>query len=671
MFYKTNKHIGIIGSKDIAYDLAHKYASYGYNVTLYNNKHIIFDKIKERIKLYSNENKITQEKINIIIKKIKITTNLNELINCDIIIESLDENLDENKDIFLNLDKICIPQTIFITTTSILNIDDILISQERKKKIIGVHYFINPLTNNLVEIIKSKETSSQTYFYIKTIQESLNKIIITSNNLPGFIINKFCMSFLNKSIKILEEKIANIATIEFIIKKYLNIAKGPFELMNIFGIKNVYKYNLFLFNELGSFYNPTYLLKKQDNLNKDWILNGIIDKSLENKVIQKLDSIILSILTNIVFIEKSCTVEECDISVCAGLLWSKGPVELLKSKPSDYIYLLMKKNNPCFNDNISLKKINYNLLNLNFIQSSILNNVGYITFCNPNKLNKIDENLIDSFYDVYSKFTENKNIDSIVLEGNNKSFMSGININFFIQCIENNNINTIYNFIKKCHNIFNYIENSSKLVICNMHGITLGGGVELALACKYLIGSPKTLIGFPETGMGIYPHLGGTQRVPHRIGIHAAKWMIFSGELLNAQSAYDINLIDEIVPQHLLKYRIFNIASTSLIPNKINDISLLRKSINQVFLKNKLKNLMKLNISSDNKYIINSLKKMRRKSPIALAFANNLIELSSKVSIRSGLYSELNNIKSIFSTDDAIEGLQSILESRKAIFKGH
>ena len=78
--------------------------------------------------------------------------------------------------------------------------------------------------------------------------------------------------------------------------------------------------------------------------------------------------------------------------------------------------------------------------------------------------------------------------------------------------------------------------------------MALGGGVELALACHAIVATPKASLAFPETGIGIYPGLGGTQRTPRRIGTGLAKWLVLSGQTLGAEEARAIGLIDKVVP---------------------------------------------------------------------------------------------------------------------------
>ena len=92
------------------------------------------------------------------------------------------------------------------------------------------------------------------------------------------------------------------------------------------------------------------------------------------------------------------------------------------------------------------------------------------------------------------------------------------------------------------------IETCAKPVVARVHGMALGGGVELALACHAIVATPKATFAFPETGIGIYPGLGGTQRTTSRIGKGLAKWLVLTGETIGAEEAAAIGLIDKVVP---------------------------------------------------------------------------------------------------------------------------
>ena len=102
------------------------------------------------------------------------------------------------------------------------------------------------------------------------------------------------------------------------------------------------------------------------------------------------------------------------------------------------------------------------------------------------------------------------------------------------------------------HEVLSKLENSSRVTIALTTGLTLGGGLELALACDYRIGTNKTQMRFPETNIGIYPGLGGTQRTVKICGVRVARYAVLAGNFLNAETANAFGLITHLVDQNYI-----------------------------------------------------------------------------------------------------------------------
>ena len=155
----------------------------------------------------------------------------------------------------------------------------------------------------------------------------------------------------------------------------------------------------------------------------------------------------------------------------------------------------------------------------------------------------------------------------------------------------------IYDFTAYGHEILSKLENSSKITIALTTGLTLGGGLELALACDYRIGTNKTQMRFPETNIGIYPGLGGTQRTVKICGVEAARYAVLAGNFLNAETANAFGLITHLVDQNYL---------TKTINEIVKVVNLIINSdINQQILKIKMLFLLKnsILIITLNKYL--------------------------------------------------------------------
>jgi len=171
--------------------------------------------------------------------------------------------------------------------------------------------------------------------------------------------------------------------------------------------------------------------------------------------------------------------------------------------------------------------------------------------------------------------------------------------------------------------LFTAIDNFPKPVIAMINGYCLGGGCELALACDLRIASERASFGQPEINLGIIPGGGGTQRLTHLVGEGKAMELILTGELINAQAAHAIGLVNTVVPHEELE------AKTMEIANRIAE-----------------------------------------KSPIALRLAKEAVKTAARSSLDEGLRREIDLFALCFSSEDKDEGVKAFLEKRKPEFKG-
>ncbi|SFR04651.1 enoyl-CoA hydratase-related protein [Desulfoscipio geothermicus] len=170
----------------------------------------------------------------------------------------------------------------------------------------------------------------------------------------------------------------------------------------------------------------------------------------------------------------------------------------------------------------------------------------------------------------------------------------------------------------------NDVENLDKPVIAAIDGFALGGGCELAMACDIRIATSRSKLGQPEVNLGIIPGAGGTQRLQRIVGIGKAKELIFTGDILTAQEAVEIGLVNKVVDQP-------------------EDLLPAAKEMAQ---------------------------KIIAKGPVAVSLAKLSINVGANTDINSGLLFEKFAQVIAFSTDDRIEGTTAFLEKRKPDFKG-
>lgn len=178
-------------------------------------------------------------------------------------------------------------------------------------------------------------------------------------------------------------------------------------------------------------------------------------------------------------------------------------------------------------------------------------------------------------------------------------------------------------FAERGQKVFQQIERLSVPVLAAVNGFALGGGLELALSCDFIFASEKSKMGLPEVSLGLIPGFGGTHRLARVIGVNRAREIIFSGQMLTANEAMQIQLVNKVfAPENLLQE------------------------------------------SKD------FLKKVIQQAPIAIRNAKKTILRSGELDIDSALKLEAESFSELFNTQDMNEGTTAFSEKRKAQFLG-
>ncbi len=162
--------------------------------------------------------------------------------------------------------------------------------------------------------------------------------------------------------------------------------------------------------------------------------------------------------------------------------------------------------------------------------------------------NYLDWPTVTALAQSLATLTADPAVRAICLQGQAENFLLGVDLAVFVQCIASGEIERILNFTRAAHELLAEIERSPKPVAAWVRGGAIGGGLELALACQRIVAAPNAKFALPETGLGIYPGMGGTQRLPRRIGVGLAKWMIYTGAIVPSQHALEIGLVDAVHP---------------------------------------------------------------------------------------------------------------------------
>lgn len=657
---KKIQNVGVIGAGTMGAAIAQKLAQEGFSVYLNDREQQYIDKgisgIREILEQGVERRLFTHEKVEAIIKNINGTIDQEDLKECDLIIEAIFEDFSVKSELFKKLDTIVSKDTILATNTSSFSVTELAESVSHPERFIGLHYFYHAAKNRLVEIIPGAKTSKQTYESARVFSVQSGKDAITTKDSYGFAVNRFFVPWLNESCKLLEEGVASISEIDTVCMKTFSIGMGPFALMNATGVPIALHAQRTL-EHFGPSYKVSPRLEEQVKSGKDWDLSGMDSVSVSDDIEKRVNDRILGstfFVCSQILEENVCTAVDLNRGAKIGLRWRNGPVDLMKKAGQSEVQRLVGNYVDIYNESMPSGVYSSNW-NMEYVTLDYTKGSAVITMSRPENMNALNEDVMAQLDAKFTEADSRADIDTILITGSGKAFVAGADITFFVKNMKSNTLHKIVSFTEYGQSVFDKIDKSSKKVVVLLNGLTLGGGMELALCADILLAIPKTKIAFPETGIGIYPGLGGTQRTAKRIGKGLAKYLVLTGQMLNAYQAYEIGLVDQVISLSDA-FEILSGEKAVPGPSKI-ELSEKWKAIDTLFSNNSYNSIIKgcdSNTTIDPDSLAKLSKTLSFKAPIAMNIAEELIEKGQ------GQASELEKLTEIFSTKDALLGLTSI-----------
>jgi 3-hydroxybutyryl-CoA dehydrogenase len=234
------KKIGVVGCGLMGRGIAEVSAKSGYDVVVSEINKELLDKgmaaVNQSLSKAVEKGKMTEADKVKTLGKIKGTVDMKDFKDCDLVVEAAIENLELKKKIFVELDKICAPETLLSTNTSCLSVMDVAAVTKRTDKVLGCHFF-NPVpVMKLLELVKTITTSKTTLDAAVEWGKSLGKTIIVAPDRPGFIVNRSFMPYMIEAFEMYEQGVATREDIDTGVQLGLNHPMGPLTLADMVGL---------------------------------------------------------------------------------------------------------------------------------------------------------------------------------------------------------------------------------------------------------------------------------------------------------------------------------------------------------------------------------------------------------------------------------------------------
>ena len=260
--------VGVVGAGQMGNGIAHVSALAGYQVLLSDISQDALDRgvatIEKNMSRLVRKERITAEAAQEALSRVSTHTDTAALEPAQMIIEAATENVDLKFKIFENLSRVAAPGTLLCSNTSSISITAIAAHTDRPDRVMGMH-FMNPVPiMKLVELIRGLATSDETYRLVDEAAQRMGKTTVEGRDMPGFIMNRVLMPYINEAVYALYEGIGTVEDIDTAMKLGTNVPMGPLTLADFIGLDTCLAIMEVLHSGLGgdSKYRPCPLLRK-------------------------------------------------------------------------------------------------------------------------------------------------------------------------------------------------------------------------------------------------------------------------------------------------------------------------------------------------------------------------------------------------------------------------
>ncbi len=519
-----------------------------------------------------------------ILGRITGTTEYEGFGDVDFVIEAVPERMAIKQAVLAELDAVTPGHAILASNTSSLSISEMADATSRPDKVVGFHFFYPASMMRLVEIVEGADTSPDTMQTATNLAQTIRKLPIACGEEPGFVVNRILNSAISEIWRFQEDNGLSIKAIDDAVSAARVAPMGPFFLTDLLGLDTVLHVAEHLQESYGS--DSFYVHQGMKALVEAGELGAKTGKGFYDNGEPRSDGetefdhedltqrfVLKALVEACLLLEDGmATVRDIDLGMMAGAGLIPPPFARADQTGLDEVLASLERAAAEWGEQFAPPLILRRLVAQGRLGAK--SGQGFFAYKQPDggfeqgeavqletrdgyaiawldrpPANSLAPQVIAELGRIWEHVEADDSIRALILASANPMlFCAGADIKAFTQMDEQ----TGAALLQETHALLRRMESSSTVTIAAVNAVAFGGGCELAMACDVRIAAQSASFGQPEINLGIIPGFGGTQRLPRLVGTARALELNLTGDPISADEAFEIGLVNRVVPDHEL-----------------------------------------------------------------------------------------------------------------------
>ena len=544
--------VAIVGAGTIGPDIGYylKSAIPGLELVLVDVAQKPLDKAMARIEGYVEKGlakkKLTDEQAAAVRANLIPTLDYARIADCDWVIEAATENLELKRKIFSQIESIVRPDALITSNTSSLPASRLFGHLEHPGRTTVTHFFAPAFRNPAVEVIRWEKGDAETLEYLRSLFCVTGKVPFVTSDALCFMLDRVFDNWCNEAAYLLD--VATAEEVDSVSTELVHA--GPFFVLNLArGNPIIVETNTLQADEEGEHYRPAAIFRSVDTWRTLPPRRRIdVAPATAAAVRDRMHGVFFSQSVDIID-RGIATREDLDLGCKLALGFKRGPFEVMAKLGDDEVMRILKR----FSEErpgMPMPKQPIAAY-LNFRRNVLvddLEGVKVLTMRRPQAMNALDDEVTDELLAVLREFEDDDAVSGFVITGYGpRSFCAGADIGRFPSMLGDAEASA--QFARDCSRLLVHLDTMAKPVVAALNGMTLGGGLELALRCHGMVATSTAFLKLPEVTLGIAPGIGAMV-VPYRRWPAAAETfhdMLRLARTMKASQAHELGMIDTLV----------------------------------------------------------------------------------------------------------------------------